>query len=49
VPNTGGWQVWKTITKTGVALSAGQHVVRVVMDANGPGGSVANFNWFAVR
>ena len=25
VPTTGGWQVWKTITKTGVALSAGPH------------------------
>jgi hypothetical protein len=49
VPNTGGWQVWTTITKTGVSLSAGQHVARVVMDTNGPGGSVANFNWFAVR
>jgi len=49
VPNTGGWQVWKTITKTGVTLPAGQHVVRVVMDANGATGSIANLNWFAVR
>jgi Carbohydrate binding module (family 6) len=49
VPNTGGWPVWKTITKTGVALSAGPHLIRVVMDTNGPGGSVGNFNWFAVR
>jgi hypothetical protein len=45
VPNTGGWQVWKTITKTGVALGAGPQLVRVVMDANGPGGSVGNVNW----
>jgi hypothetical protein len=49
IPNTGGWQVWKTITKTGVALTAGKHTVRVVMDSNGPTGSVANLNWFAVR
>ena len=49
VPTTGGWQVWRTITKTGVALSAGPHVVRVVMDANGATGSIANFNWFAIR
>ena len=48
-PNTGDWQVWKTVTKTGVALTAGTHVVRVVMDADGSGGSVANFNWFKVR
>jgi carbohydrate binding protein with CBM6 domain len=49
VPNTGGWQAWKTITKTGVTLPAGQHVVRVVMDANGATGSIANLNWFAIR
>ena len=49
VPDTGGWQVWKTITKTGVALASGPQVVRVVMDTNGAGGSVANFNWFALR
>ena len=48
-PNTGGWQVWQTITKTGVTLAAGQHVVRVVMDANGATGSIANLNWFAIR
>jgi hypothetical protein len=49
VPNTGGWQVWKTITKTGVALGSGTQVIRVVMDVNGASGSVANFNWFAIR
>ena len=49
VPNTGGWQVWTTVTKTGVALAAGPQVIRVVMDANGPSGSVANFNWWAIR
>jgi hypothetical protein len=49
VPNTGGWQVWTTISKSGVALSAGPHLFRVVMDSNGPGGSVGNFNWFKVR
>ena len=49
VADTGGWQVWKTLTKTGVALSAGPQVIRVVMDATGASGSVANFNWFAIR
>ena len=49
VPDTAGWQTWKTITKTGVVLAAGTQVIRVVMDSNGPSGSVANFNWFAVR
>lgn len=49
VLNTGGWQVWKTITKTGVSLSSGIHVLRVVMDATGASGDVGNFNWLAVR
>lgn len=48
VPNTGGWQTFRTITKTGVTLAAGQHIVRVVMDTNGGTGAVGNFNWFKV-
>jgi hypothetical protein len=48
VPDTGGWQVWRTLTKTGVTLAAGPQVIRVVMDGNGPAGSVGNFNWFAI-
>ena len=49
VPNTGGWQTWRTITATGISLASGTHVVRVVMDAVGATGWVGNFNWFAVR
>ena len=49
VPNTGGWQTWRTITVASVSLGAGSHVVRVVMDSAGATGSVGNFNWFAVR
>ena len=49
VPNTGGWQTWTTVTKTGISISAGTHVFKVVMDANGSSGSVGNFNWFAIR
>jgi hypothetical protein len=37
------------MTKTGIALGAGTHVIRVVMDKNGTSGHVANFNWFAIR
>jgi hypothetical protein len=48
-PNTGAWQTWQTITKTGVSLSTGTHVFRVVMDTNGTAGYIANFNWFVVR
>ena len=49
VPNTGGWQTWTTISKSGIALAAGQQVVRVVMDTAGASGSVANLNWLQVR
>ena len=49
VPNTGGWQTWTTVTRTGISLSAGSHVFKVVMDTNSSSGSVGNFNWFAIR
>ena len=48
VPNTGGWQTWQTITKTGIALNAGQQTITIVMDANGATGSIGNFNWFSI-
>ena len=44
-PDTGDWSVYQTLSKGGVQLSAGQHVMRVVMDSNGPNG-IANFNYF---
>ncbi len=48
VPNTGGWQSWTTIRKTGVSLSAGTQGFRLVMDANGSTNGVGNFNWIRV-
>ena len=44
VPNTGGWYNWATVEKTDVILTAGEHVLRLAMDANGPGGSVGVFD-----
>jgi hypothetical protein len=35
VPNTGGWQTWATVRKSGVSLSAGQQEWRLVLDTNG--------------
>ncbi len=35
VPSTGGWGTWKTLTKTGVALPAGNHVLRVYVVNSG--------------
>jgi hypothetical protein len=49
VPNTGGWQIWTTISKTGVALTAGPQIVRLVFDSPGPGSAIAKFNWLKVR
>ena len=46
VPNTGGWQAWQTVTTTGISLTAGQHVIRVVFATQASNGSVGNFNWF---
>jgi Carbohydrate binding module (family 6) len=37
---TGGWQTWTTVARTGVALSAGVHVVRLAMDSG-----AFNVNW----
>ena len=48
VPDTGGWQTWTTITRTGVALPAGTQVWRVVMATNGPSGGVGNLNYFRI-
>ena len=49
LPDTGGWNTWQTVTKTGVALPAGTHVIKLVVDANGSGGTAADINWFRVR
>ena len=46
VPNTGGWQTWQTISRPGIALTAGSHVLRVVLDTKGPTGWVGNLNYF---
>jgi hypothetical protein len=48
VPNTGGWQAWTTMKKTGVVLAAGPQTIRLVMDANGATQAVGNFNWIRV-
>jgi len=34
VPNTGGWQIWQTVTVPGIALSAGEHVIRLAFDSD---------------
>ena len=48
LPDTGGWGVWQTFTKSGVALPAGTHVLKVIVDGNGSAGTVADINWIDV-
>ena len=45
VPNTGGWQSWLTISRSGIPLTAGPHVLRVVIDTNGTTGWLGNLNY----
>jgi hypothetical protein len=44
VPNTGGWQMWTTVSRS-VILDAGVHILRVSFDANGPDQTIGNFNY----
>ena len=34
IPNTGGWQVWETITLNDINLPAGEHIMRIVFDSD---------------
>jgi hypothetical protein len=43
VPNTGGWQIWQSVTRT-IALTAGAKTARLVMDTSSPAGVVGNLN-----
>jgi len=45
VPATGGWQNWQTLTRGGIALTAGPHVLRIVIDTNGSTGWWGNLNY----
>jgi len=45
VPNTGGWGAWQSVSHAGIPLTSGPHIVRVVIDSNGPGGFFGNLNY----
>lgn len=49
VPNTGGWQSYQTVSKSGISFSAGFHLLRLVLDAPGPQAGVGNFNYLSVN
>ena len=46
VPNTGAWNAYQVVQKTGVSLVAGVQTVRVAMVATGASGHVGAFDWF---
>jgi uncharacterized delta-60 repeat protein len=49
VPDTGGWQNWQTISKSGIPLGAGRHVLRLNMLTIGRSGITGNFNWLRLQ
>jgi hypothetical protein len=49
IPNTGNWQSWTTVTKNGVSLAAGKHVLRVKADTNGAMGYTGNIDWLSLK
>jgi len=48
IPDTGSWQSYQTLSKSGISLSAGLHTMRIVMDSSGPNGYVGNFNFISL-
>ena len=46
VPDTAGWQTWQTLTANNINIgSTGLKTLKLVMDSNGPTGSIGNFNY----
>jgi len=46
IPETGSWQIFTTVNTT-IALTAGDHQARVVIDAAGPGAVIGNLKSFS--
>ena len=46
LPNTGGWQTWQTVPSAAVPLTAGTHVLRMVVDTAAVAGQdIGNFHY----
>jgi glucose/arabinose dehydrogenase/type 1 glutamine amidotransferase len=45
--DSGGWQTWRTLTKT-IGMTAGTHTMKLVMESNGANGTIGNFNYFVL-
>ncbi|MEM7384058.1 MAG: carbohydrate-binding protein, partial [Verrucomicrobiota bacterium] len=46
IPDTGAWTTLKTITHKGIEMKRGVHIIRVVMDKEGPSGSIGDIDYF---
>ena len=46
VPATGGAQIYTTISKAGIYLSSGPHILELMIDSDSASGPCGNFNWF---
>ncbi len=44
LPATGGWQVWQDVTVTNVWLYRGAQILTLVLDSQGAGANVGNYN-----
>jgi hypothetical protein len=47
IPNTGGWQNWRTVRKSGVSLTAGTQAMRIFYDSS-PAWGGGNLNYLNV-
>ena len=47
-PNTGSWTTYQTLSSAAFSLTAGTHVLKLVMDSPGSGGAIADFNWMQI-
>jgi len=43
--NTGNFQKWTTLRKTGIAMTAGKHVIKLVINTTGGHPYAGNINW----
>lgn len=46
IPDTGGWAHLKPLVHRGVTLTRGRFLMKVVMDADGPSGSIGDIDYF---
>src|SRR5665213_2017950 len=48
IPNTGGWQTYRTVASASFTLPAGQMVMRIALDQNAASYAVGNFDYFKI-